>query len=148
MAQAPLFASILDEAPTEVVFPPPLPAGTYLCIVGQPQDTPPSKAGNAGIKFPLRPIAALDDVDDAALQEIGGLDGKNLSTTFWITPDSITFLDQFHENCGLDLSDRMSRKMRNQEVVNAQVLAVVTHRMNEDNTRAFAEVKRTARAED
>lgn len=144
---APLFASILDESPTEVVFPPPLPVGTYLCVVGQPEPTPKSKAGNDGIKFPLRPIAALDDVDQEALAEIGGLEGKMLNTTFWITPDSITFLDQFHENCGLDLGDRMSRKMRNQEIVNSQVLASVTHRENEDHTRTYAEVKRTARAD-
>lgn len=143
----PLFASILDDSPTEVVFPPPLPVGTYLCVVGQPESTPKSKAGNDGIKFPLRPIAALDDVDAEALAELGGLDGKMLNTTFWVTPDSITFLDQFHENCGLDLSDKLSRKMRNQEVVNQQVLAVVSHRFNEDQTRAFAEVKRTARVD-
>lgn len=143
----PQFSSILDDAPTEVVFPPPLPVGTYLCVVGQPEATPKSKAGNDGIKFPLKPIAAMEDVDEEALAEVGGFDGKNLSTTFWVTPDSITFLDQFHENCGLDLSDKMSRKMRNQEVVNSQILASVTHRMSEDNQRAFAEVKRTARAE-
>lgn len=144
---APLFASILDEAPTEVTFPPPLPVGTYLCIVGQPEDVTSSQKKTPGIKFPLRPIAALEDVDDEALQELGGLEGKNLSTTFWITEESKSFLDEFHQNCGLDLSDPMSRRMRNQEVVNQQVLAVVTHRMNEDNTRAFAEVKRTARAD-
>jgi hypothetical protein len=148
MSTTPHFASILDEAPTEVVFPPPLPVGTYLCTVGQHAETPKSKAGNTGIKFPLRPIAAMEDVDEEALNEIGGLEGKSLSITFWLTPDSITFLDQFHRDCGIDLSEPVSRRVRNQEVVNSQVLAVVTHRMSDDNTREFAEVKRTARVED
>lgn len=144
---APHFASILDEAPTEVVRPKPLPEGTYLCVVGQPSDGVSSQKKTPFVKFPLRPIAALDDVDNDMLTEVGGIEGKSLSTTFYITPDAIFMLDQFHENCGIDLSDAASRSVRNQEVVNAQVLAVVTHRMSEDNTQAFAEVRRTAVAE-
>lgn len=147
MNTQPHFASILDESPTEVVFPPPLPVGTYLCIVGQPEDVISSEKKTPGIKFPLRPVGCMEDVDAEALNEIGGLDGKMLSTTFWITEESKTFMDEFHENCGLDLSEPLSRRMRNQEVINCQVLAVVTHRMNRENTRAFPEVKRTARAE-
>lgn len=147
MLTTPNFASILEESPSEITFPPPLPIGTYLCTVGQFENTKPSKAGNAGIKFPLKPISAMEDVDAEALQELGGLEGKSLSTTFWITPDSIGFLDQFHANCGIDLSDGTSRKYRNSEVQGMQVLALVSHRMNEENTRAFAEVKSTALAE-
>jgi hypothetical protein len=147
VATTPHFASILDEAPTEVVRPKPLPEGTYLCVVGQPEAGKSSQKKTPFVKFPLRPVAALDDVDDAALSEVDGLEGKNLSITFYITPDAIFMLDQFHEHCGINLSDPASRSIRNQEVVNSQVLAVVTHRMSEDNTQAFAEVRRTAVAE-
>lgn len=147
MNTQPHFASILDEAPTEVTRPLPLPAGTYLCVVGQPEEGKSSKKGTPFVKFPLRPMAALDDVDTDALEEVGGLEGKNLATTFYLSPDSVFFLDDFHQNCGIDLSDPASRRARNAEVVNSQVLAVVTHRMSDDNTQAFAEVKRTARAD-
>ena len=143
----PHFASILDESPTEVNAPPPLPEGTYLCVVGQGEEGVSSKKKTPLIKFPLRPIAALDDVDEELLQEVGGLEGKSLSITHYLTPDAVFMLDQFHEHCGIDLTDAASRRMRNQEVVNSQVLAVVTHRMSEDNKRAFAEVKRTALAD-
>ena len=147
MSNAPHFASILDEAPTEINRPQPLPEGTYLCVVGQGEEGKSSKKGTPYIRFALKPIAALDDVDTEALNEIGGLESKNLSSTYYLTPDAVFMLDQFHAHCGLDLSDSASRRVRNAEVVNSQVLAVVTHRMSEDNTQAFAEVRRTASAE-
>lgn len=147
MNTQPYFASILDEAPTEVTRPKPLPPGTYLCVVGHGEEGKSSKKGTPQIKFNLKPLAALEDVDEEDLEAIGGLEGKNLSITYYTTPDAIFMLDDFHQNCGIDLSDPASRRVRNAEVVNSQVLAVVTHRMSDDNTQAFAEVKRTAKAD-
>ena len=144
----PNFASILEEAPTEIIRPPVLPIGTYLCTVGQWEPGESSKKKTPFIKFPLKPIAAMEDVDEEALAEAGGIDGRTLSTTFYITPDAVVMLDEFHANCGLDISQPLSRKLRNDEVVNSQVLAVVTHRVDEaDPTRVFTEVRRTARAD-
>ena len=148
MSTTPNFASILDETATEVRFPPPLPVGTYLCTVGQFEDTKkPSKAGNMGVVFPLKPIDAMQDVDAEALQEVGGCEGKNLNITFWITPDSIGFLDEFHQNCGCDMSDGTSRRGRNQEVLNAQILAVVEHEIDNNTGRSWPRVRRTAKAD-
>jgi hypothetical protein len=147
MNDAPNFTSILDESPTEVNRPKPLPEGTYLCIVGQPEDGQSSQKKTPFIKFGLRPLQPLEDVDAAALEEVGGLEGKNLSVTYYLTPDAIFRLDEFHEHCGLDLGDPASRRARNAEVVNSQVLAVVKHRPSQDNTQLFAEVNRTAPAE-
>lgn len=144
---APLFASILDESPTEVIYPTPLPVGTYLCVVGAREEGESSQKHTPFWKYPLRPIAALEDVDDTALQEVGGLEGKLLSTTFYLTPDAISMFDEFFSNCGGDFEDGLSRKARSLELQNSQVLAVVSHRMNEDKTRTFAEVRRTAKAD-
>ena len=142
------FASILDEAPTEVNRPKPLPEGTYLCVVGQPEDGKSAKKGTPFVKFPLKPISALDDVDSEALEEAGGLESKNLSTTFYITADAVYRLDEFHQHCGIDLDEPISRRVRNSEVVNSQVLAVVKHRISDDKTpTTFAEVSRTASAD-
>ena len=141
------FASILDEAPTEINRPKPLPEGTYLCVVGQPEEGRSSKKGTPFVKFPQRPMSPLDDVDGDALEEVGGLESKNLSSTYYITDDAVYRLDEFHAHCGLDLSEPLSRRTRNGEVVNSQVLAVVKHRMSEDGTQAFGEVSRTAPAE-
>lgn len=147
MNQAPNFTSILDEQPTEVNRPKPLPEGTYLCVVQQSEEGKSSKKGTPFVKFPLRPVSPLDDVDPTALDEMGGLEGKVLNATYYTTPDAIYRLDEFHEHCGIDLSEPASRRARNAEVVNSQVLAVIKHRESDDHTSVFAEVNRTAPAE-
>lgn len=146
---SPNFASILSESPTEVDRPKPLPPGTYLCVVGVSEVGQSSKKKTDFLKFPLKPLAAMADVDEAALEEVGGLEGRNLSITFYVTPDAIFMLDDFHVNCGCDIaSDGLDRAQRNDEVVNSQVLAVVTHRIDDqDPERVYAEVRRTAKAD-
>ena len=149
-ASRPNFASILDESPTEVSRPKPLPEGTYLCSVGAPRYDKSSKKGTPFVEFILKPIAEQDDVDVEALEEAGGLDGKSLRGTYYTTDDAIYRLDEFHEHCGIDLSEPASRRIRNDEVMNAQVLAYVKHRQadqNDPNSAVFAEVRRTAPAE-
>lgn len=150
MNNAPNFSSILDEAPTEVNRPKPLPVGTYTFVVGQWSVGKSSKKGTPYVEFPMRAIAADEDVDADALDEAGGLDGKTLRNTFYTTEDAIYRLDEFHEHCGIDLEEPLSRRQRNDEVVNAQVRAYVGHRQadqNDPNSPVFAEIKRTLPAD-
>lgn len=148
MNDKPNFASIMDEAPTEIDRPKPLPAGTYTCVVaGAPERGKSSRKGTDFTMFVLKPISAEDDVDEDELSEAGGLDNKTLRATFYETPDAIYRLDEFHEHCGLDISKPMSRRMRNDEVVNAHVRAVVKHRASEDGSRIYAEISRTLAAD-
>ena len=52
-------ASILDEAPTEIDRPKPIPTGTYLCRVqGTPTYDKSSKKGTPFVQFTLKPISA------------------------------------------------------------------------------------------
>lgn len=142
------FASILDESPSEVKVPPPLSAGSYICIVqGQPEYGKAENTGTEFVQFTYRPISALDDVDQDELAEIGGIEGKTIKNKYWLTPDAVFMLDQFHEHCGLDLSDGLSRRQRNEEVINAQILVVVKHATSKDGQRMFANIARTAPAE-
>lgn len=149
MSTTPNFASILSESPKEVARRPPAPVGTYLCIVGKSERGESSKKKTPFLKFPLKPISIMNDVDEEALAELGGLEELKLSVTFYITEEAIPMLDQFHANCGIDLeNDPGDRFQRNEDVINSQVLAVVTHRIDEtDESRVFAEVRRTARAD-
>lgn len=148
MANTPNFASILDEAPTEVTRPKPLPQGTYLCVVqGQPRYDKSSKKQTPFVEFTLRPTAAYDDVDEAELEACGGFDGKTIRATYYLTEDAVFRLDEFHEHCGVDLNDGASRRQRNDDVVNAQVAANIRHRSSEDGTQIFAELARTTVAE-
>lgn len=144
----PNFASILDEAPTEIERPKPLPVGTYVCVVaGQPVYDKSSKKSTPFVQFTLRPIAAGEDVDADELAEMGGFDGKTIRATYYLTEDAVFRLDEFHQHCGIDITNAASRRQRNEEVVNAQVNAVIRHRMSEDGQQVFAELARTAAAE-
>lgn len=144
----PNFASLLDEAPEEINRPKPLPAGTYTCVVrGQPRYDKSSKKQTPFVEFTLAPIAAGDDVDEEELAGMGGFDGKTIRATYYLTEDAIFRLDEFHTHCGIDLEQPASRRQRNDEVVNAQVVAVVGHRASDDGQSVFAELKRTAPAE-
>lgn len=146
----PNFQSILDEAPDEVVRPKPLPVGTYTFVVGPPTYDKSAKKGTPLVSFMLRAIAAGEDVDDQDLEAMGGLEGKTIRHTFYITEDAVYRLDEFHEHCGLDLSDTVSRRTRNDEVVNTQVRGYVGHRQadpQDPNSPIFAEIKRTLAAD-
>lgn len=145
---SPNFSSILDESTTEVNRPKPLPAGTYTCVVqGQPKYDKSSKKGTPYVEFTLKPIAAHEDVDEEALAEMGGLTNKTIRATFYTTEDAIYRLDEFHEHCGVDLSQDVSRRMLNDEVVNAQVCAVIRHETSDDGTQIYGKLARTAPAE-
>lgn len=141
---SPNFQSILDEAPDHVERPKPLPVGTYLCVVGAPRYDKSSKKGTPFVEFMLRVVGADEDVDEEALEAAGGIEGKQIKATYYTTEDAIFRLDEFHEHCGIDLSDPASRRTRNDLVVNAQVMAYIKHRPSEDGTQQFMELSRTA----
>jgi hypothetical protein len=139
----PNFASILDEAPTEVSAPQPLPQGTYICTVAGVTYDKTTKKGTDYAEFTLRPIAAEDDVDPDELEDAGGLEGKTIRATFYLTEDAIYRLDEFHTHCGLDLSDVASRRSRNDAVINSEVRAFVKHETSQDGSRIFARFNRS-----
>jgi hypothetical protein len=143
MATAPNFASILDESPTEVSAPQPAPQGTYVFVVGNPRYDKSTVKGTDFVDFPVRAIAAESDVDEAELEEAGGLDAINLRAIFYLTEDAVYRLDEFHSHCGIDLEDGASRRSRNDAVVNAEVRGFVKHEPSKDGTRIFARFNRS-----
>jgi|HubBroStandDraft_2_1064218.scaffolds.fasta_scaffold13125_8 hypothetical protein len=149
MTTAPNFASILDESPTEVIYPAPPPVGTYLCIVQAPKYPDPDADMEAVpfVRFPLKPIQALDDVDDKDLAEYGGVaNASPFDLSFWA--NSPHQLDKFHTDCGIDLSEPATRRDRNDAIINAEVLVSIGHRPDRrDPKRVFAMVKGTASVE-
>ncbi len=148
MNDKPNFASILDEAPSEVERPKPLPVGTYLCRVqGTPIYDKTTKKGTDFVQFTLKPIAAEEDVDEDDLEAVGGLDNKTLRLKFYLTEDAKFRLDDFHEHCGLDLSEPASRRTRNDEVINSEVRALVKHNPSNDGQTVYAEIARTLKAD-
>lgn len=144
----PNFADILDESPAEVSAPLPLPQGTYVCVVaGAPVYDKSTKKQTPYVEFTLRPLAAEADVDPTELEETGGLEGKTLRATFYLTEDAVYRLDEFHQHCGIDLEDGQSRRQRNDAVMNAEVRAFVKHETSADGSRIFARFNRSLPAE-
>ncbi len=147
MSEANFFASILDEAPTEVTRTLPLPVGTYVVQI-QPFQFP-TKPNQPG-RFPLKAISALADVDEEDLEEVGGCDGKLLSYNIWPDERAREALDTIHEAAGLDLSQLgdVPRSVRNEQIVGQTILAAVKHRMDKnDSSKVYAEVGKIASAE-
>ncbi len=146
--ERPNFGSLLDEAPTEVDRPKPLPEGSYLWrVTGMPRYDKSSKKGTEFTEFTLTCIAAGEDVDHEALAEMGGIEGKTQRATFYHTEDSIYRLDEFHENCGLDIEEAKSRRQRNEDCVNAEVGGYIRHEASQDGTTIFARIGRTFKAD-
>jgi len=140
----PNFSSILDESPTEVSAPVPLPQGIYHCVVtGTPRYDKSSRKGTDFVEFTLRPMSAEQDVDENDLAEAGGLDGKVIKAVFYLTEDAIYRLDEFHSHCGIDLEDGQSRRHRNDAIVNAEVRAFIKHEPSADGSRVWARFNRS-----
>lgn len=152
----PNFASLLDASPTEVERPLSLPAGTYHCIVkGQPRYDKSSKKQTPFVEFTLTPQAAMDDVDQDDLNAwAANKDGTTkklqdaiIRATFYETEGAIWRLDEFHEHCGIDLSKKESRRNRNDECMNAEVIAVMRAEASEDGKTIFTKFSRSAPVE-
>lgn len=156
MNKAPNFSSILDDAPTEIDRPKSLPTGTYEFVVGRWEEGVSSQKKTPFVRFQMRPHATTDDVDEDELAEaLTSADGtevelgsKTMSITFYVTPGAVYRLDEFHQHCGIDLSTPLSRKARNDEVLNTTVLGYVAPReSNNPDAPIFVEIKRTLPAE-
>lgn len=144
---APNFSSLLDESPTEIKAPPLVPVGTYLAIVGQYTivGNPPNNL-QPYMEVPFRIVAAGDDVSEDDLADIDVIN-KVLKRKYWLTEDAAGFIDQLHADAGVDLTKPISRRQRNDMIINSEVMIVVSHSQNKAGTRTFANVDRTLPAD-
>jgi hypothetical protein len=149
---APNFAGILEEATRKKERKvPPLPPGTYLCIVENylfekfgEDDTP-------CIDFLLKPLEAID-VDFERLYEIGiELSDVEIRHRIFVTAFGsqycsqeslrklVKFLDQDLEVSASILSEAIAN------AVGKRVIVKVIHKASSDGTRMFLAVKKTAK---
>lgn len=135
----PNFSSIMNKSWDDVEPPKPFPVGHYICVVkGLPRQDQSSKKKTDFYEFTLQPISAMDDVDEDALREFGGLTDKTLRATFYLTDEALYRLKDFVEACGVDPSGKTPAQTIN-ELPNCQVIAQVKHRPG-DNGRIFTDV--------
>lgn len=142
------FANILD-APTsgsDWDRPPPLPRGSYVCMInGMPERGVSDKKQTPFIRFQLKFLQALDDVDTDELDSIGGLSDKTMPLTFFITDKSKYRFGEFlRDDLGLDLEEGVSPWVLAQQAPGSQVLVTIRHKPTEDGKGVYAEIAGTA----
>lgn len=147
------FGAILDTPSTAVERPKPLPAGTYHCVVDkQYKEGTTTRKGTEFIEFSLKPMSALDDVNEedlkASLTSADGsvkpLSDKRIRATYYLTPDSIYRLNDFLINdLGIVQGKKKLRQMIG-EAQNRQVLAHIKLVPSDDGTMLYANMDKTA----
>lgn len=149
MAQA-NFGAILDKAPSDIKPPEALPVGTYLCVVqGMPRYDKSTKKGTEFAEYTLVILQPGEDVDDAALAGVaGGIKGKTIKATYYLTDGAIWRLKEFLEHCGLDVENAESLRELMEQPNGQQVWAVIKHEPATDGSdRVFARLAGTAPVE-
>lgn len=140
------FTDILDRPASEVERPKPIPAGTYTAMVSmnpQPEFGESNQKKTPFVKFTLQILAPGDDVDSDALSEVkGGVQGKTLTNTLYLTEDSVWRLKDFLGHVGV-LDESKSLRQMIGEAPGNQCGIEVGHRASQDGTSIFAEIKRT-----
>lgn len=146
---APNFASVLDADAATIERPKPLPVGSYTgIIVGMPRFDKSKKKQTPFVEFTIKLTAALDDVDAAELEAIGGLGDKTMKHTLYDTPDAGYRIKEFLCNdLGLELDDSGTLRPLLDQVPNLPVGISVIHEPSQDGQSVFARIGSTFRVE-
>lgn len=145
MSNAPNFSSVLDMQASEIEPPKNLPVGSYVCLVdGRHETGESSQKKTPYVRFTLRPTEAMDDVDEEALAEAGGINGQTIRADFYLTENSAYRLKEFLEHCGIDMEGRTLRQALD-DAPGSTVIATVRHEMAQDGSgRVFTRLGRTS----
>lgn len=140
----PNMTSILDRPASDVKRPPPYPTGTYTVMVkGLPRADKSSKKGTDFYEFELGFLQAHDDVDEDALTEIGGIEGKSIRHTYYITEKSgYRLVEWMRDDLGIEEEGKTPREMID-ETPGRQCLITIKHTPSEDGKGVYANVDKT-----
>ena len=72
---------------------------------------------------------------------MGGLENKTLRLTFYLTEDAVYRWMNSHDIAELTCPKNPARRIANDEVVNAEVRALVKHRSSEDGQTVYEGLK-------
>lgn len=144
------FEDILNRNSDDISAPPVLPQGPYhTVIIGLPEQVISSQKKTPGLKFAHKIVASMDGVDEEAIDQIdGGVVGKVITNTLWITEGSAFMLKDFLTHCGIDLNGKTLGAALD-EVPNREVVVFIKHDIigEGDSARTIAKVGRTAPVE-
>lgn len=144
---SPNFGSVLDKPSNEIERPRPAPQGSYLCTInGMPRFDKSAKKQTEFVEFSLRPIQAMEDVDEDALKEWGGLADKTFKHTFYLTENSVYRLKEFLIQ-DLEIDEQDTLRPMIDETPGKQCLVTIKHTASDDGKSVYANVASTAKAE-
>lgn len=92
------FQDLLSQPVSEVSRPKPLPVGSYVFMISDFKFDESRQKKTKFVQFVLKPVMALDDVDQSELSESLGdktLSDKEFKQDFYLTGDAIWRLDEF-----------------------------------------------------
>ena len=144
------FGAILDKAPSDIKPPEALPVGEYLCTVqGMPRYDKSTKKGTEFVEYTLIINQPMDSVDEDEIKALdGGVAGKPIKATFYLTDSSIYRLKEFFAHCGLDVDGAKSLRELMDQPNGCQVVASMRHEASQDGTRTYAKLAQTAPVDD
>jgi hypothetical protein len=141
------FTSILNTRSEDVKEPVPLPPGHYLMMVEGFPTFPPEGIGQKQTPAAVlncKYLSAQDDVDPSAVAEAGGLEGKTVRHTLWLTPDAQIMVIRFAKDAlGIDVENKNLKQIFS-EMPNRQFVAQIGTRPSADGSRLFNEIKSTS----
>ena len=145
----PNFEEILNKKSSDVKPPVAYPLGTYHCLVdGPPEPGKSSQKQTDFLRYKLKILAAMGDVDAAAAAE-QQIVGKIINHEIYVTENSDWRLKEFLiEHLGIDpqegTPEEKSLKQMVGESPGHQVLCKLKHEISQDGKRIFHRVESTA----
>lgn len=141
-------SSILDKPATDIKRPPAMPTGHYVfTTIGLPKNDKSTKKHTEYYEFLCRYTQAYDDVDEDALKEIGGIEGKETNLTFYITDKSVYRLVEFmRDDLQIEAEGKSVRQML-EETPNCQFVGLIKHTPADDGKGVYANIATTSPVE-
>ena len=105
MSELGSFSELADVKGNEVERPKPLPQGHYSCLITGMWKENKAKSGNLSMRFPVKIVEALSDVDADELAEAGSKPlEREYTIDFWMSPDARWRFTEFCKAMDIDQS--------------------------------------------
>lgn len=135
------FTSLLEKKLDDVEAPALLPQGSYIMTVAGYRTGESAKKKTPYVEFDLKISSAMDDVDQEELAKVKNLQDKTLKTQFYLNEDALFRLKDFCKKTSVPTEGKSFTEILS-EIAGAQLIGIVNHRVNPENTdQVFAEVR-------
>lgn len=135
------FTSLLEKKLDDVEAPALLPQGSYIMTIAGYRTGESAKKKTPYVEFDLKISSAMDDVDQEELAKVKNLQDKTLKTQFYLNEDALFRLKDFCKKTGVPTEGKSFTEILS-EIAGAQLIGIVNHRVNPENTdQVFAEVR-------